>query len=221
MQACSFGQTACSFPFARTLWKDGVIMAVFRATLLFQFANQPPCGFSESYEFSAPSVAAAKTIVAGMPAQRVRWLSQDWSIVGFRLAFESTSLVGEKCKKKYTPVQIGRCPGNPVGQLGAADSPYAAVLVRISFADAAYKPRNFLARGIPDTWWTAGALSIPPGDGNQFLTWFNNMTTVPVGKNAPVPTGCSSNFVPWSSYCVQRVASRKIGRPFGLLRGRR
>ena len=197
-------------------------MPVYKGTLLFQFQNQPPCGFSESFEFSSTSDNTAKLAVSGWPTWRKKWLSSDWKIVGFRLSKETTSLVGTKCKKKFVPVQIGACVGSPAGELGNADSPYTAVYFKITSAGSPHV-RVYLARGIPDTWWSAGALNIPPADGNAFLLWFNQMKggVFQVGVNTPQLSGCSQDFHLWQSYCSVRIASRRIGRPFGLLHGRR
>jgi len=196
-------------------------MPLYKGTMLFEYQGQPPCGFSESYEFEASSVAVAKTRIAAMPTIRIQWLASQWRIVGFRLAEVTMSLVSGKCKKKFVPVSIGACAAGLDGQLGDADTPYTTVLATIK-RQASGHVRNFMARGIPDTWWTTGQLTIPDDDRNRFTAWFNTMkNTNKVGVVFGNPSGCSATLDPWDSYCFKRIASRKIGRPFDLLRGRR
>jgi hypothetical protein len=199
-------------------------MPNYKATLLFTYQGQPPVGFSESYEFFANSDGGAKATVAQMPAQRIKWLASQWKIVGFRLATVTLSGSGGTCKQKFQPLAIGACAGSPSGLLSDADSPFTGVLFKVMFADPDKKPRNYIGRGIPDTWWTSGALSIPNADGNKFLQWFNFMKSVNVGAfkfAAKHALPCPTDLVKWDSYCTQRIAARRIGRPFGLIRGRK
>ena len=199
-------------------------MPQYKGTLLFTYQGSPPVGFSESVEFEADDDDQAKTKIATWPAQRVKWLASQWKIVGFRLALSTISTVSGKCKEKLTPVQIGACVGTPSGLLGDADSPFTGVLFRVTFGNPIKLPRNYIARGIPDDWWAGGVLAIPPGAGTKFLGWFNFMRTQKAGayrfnpKKAPP---CTVDFTRWLSYCTQRIASRRIGRPFGLIRGRK
>jgi len=200
-------------------------MPTYKGTLLFQFQEQPPCGFSESFEFNATSDAAAATKLATWPAKRVTWLAANWKIVGFRLSKLSYASVSGKCKKRYTPISVNACVTTPAGLLTAADTPYTAVLAKFTYIDQTFRPRQYLARGIPDTWWTNASLVIPPFDGNKFLEWFNFMKSIGGGgvvssKGNPAAS-CSESTSRLDQYCVQRIASRRIGRPFGLLRGRR
>jgi len=196
-------------------------MPQYKGTLLISYTGTPACGFSESYEFEAADSVAAQAVVAAWPAQRRKWLAQEWKIVGFRLSSITFTLVSGKCKKTYKPVVIGACPGQPVGLLGNSDTPYTAVLIRISHGPTSgVRARNYLARGVPDTWWTAGALSIPAADGNKFLSWFNYMVGAGTGKAYALPTDCTPTLTKWYQFCVQRISSRRIGRPFFLLRGR-
>ena len=199
-------------------------MPAYKGTLLFTYTGSPPVGFSESIEFEAANDAAAIASIATWPAQRRKWLASQWKIVGFRLALVTLSGSGGTCKPKFKPVQIGACVGTPAGLLGDADSPFTGVLFRVTFNSPTKKPRNFVGRGIPDSWWTAGALSIPAADGNKFLSWFNFMVAQKAGAYGFAPLHalpCPTDLASWKSYCTQRIASRRIGRPFGLIRGRK
>jgi hypothetical protein len=199
-------------------------MPVYKGTLLFSYQGLPPVGFSESIMFNAASDAAAKTSIAAWPAQRRKWLASQWQIVGFRLATVTLSGSGGTCKASFKPVQIGACVGTPGGLLGDADTPFTGVLFRVTFNSPTKRARNYIGRGIPDSWWTAGALSIPAGDGNKFLAWFNYMVSQGAGAYgyaAKKALPCPEDLALWKSYCTQRIASRRIGRPFGLIRGRK
>lgn len=199
-------------------------MAQYKATLLFQFAGPPVCGFSESYEFEASSVAAATAVAANLPAFRAGILSSSWQIIGYRLSAISYTYVSTPkphCVKKYTPVKIIACISPITGALGVTDSPYAAVYYDISMVDPVLRDRRMLIRGIPDTWWDGGVLVDPCPDAGAVVVWFNAFKTAGVGKAYALPSGCSPAFIGWNAYCPKRIASRRIGRPFGLLRGRR
>jgi len=199
-------------------------MPAYKGTLLFNYTGSQPAGFSESIEFTATGDFSAGASLATWPAQRSTWLAQQWSIVGFRLASVINDSVSGKCVQKFAPIQIAACPTPVVGQLGDADSPYAAVLFDIRFNDLAKRIRPFLARGIPDTWWSTGAVNIPAPDLAFFTAWFNFMVTQGAGAfkyNRLHNPPCPSSLTQWFSFCQRRIASRRIGRPFGLLRGRR
>jgi hypothetical protein len=200
-------------------------VALYKGTLLFNYQGTPSVGFSESFEFESSSDTAAKSNLATWPAQRIKWLANQWKIVGFRLARVTGSAVSGKCKKKFAPIQIGACPGNPSGLLSDADTPWTGVLFKISWGNPAQRPRMFIARGVPDTWWSGGQLSIPALDGNKFLAWFNFMRSGAVqgakGYFDPGYPTCTLVTTALSSYCSLRIASRRIGRPFMLIRGRK
>jgi len=197
-------------------------MPFYRGTLLFQRNLSPPCGFSESFEFQRASDSGAASVVRSWPALRSRWLSSDWKIVGSRLASVTTTFVSPStCKRKYTPVSVEACTLDLAGLLGPADSPYTCVYVAFDRLSTGRK-RVYFARGIPDTWWTGGVLSIPNADGNAFLQWFTAMKSeTKFGTLTATAPGCSLANDVYTAYCVKRIASRRIGRPFVLLRGRR
>jgi hypothetical protein len=199
-------------------------MPQYKGTLLFSYVGQPPVGFSESIEFTAETDTDARNKIASWPEQRKAWLASDWRIIGFRLALISHTSTGGICKAKYTPIQIAACAGNLLGDLGNAETPFAGVLFRVSFGVGVKRPRMYVGRGIPNTWWTAGALSIPPDEGGKFLGWFNFMRSQKAGAylyNPKHALPCEPQFTRWFSYCTVRIASRRIGRPFGLIRGRK
>jgi len=212
-------------------------MPLYRGTLLFNFNGPPPCGFTESYGFQASSNSSAAATVSNWPTNRSVFLSSSWQIVGFRCAKVESYLKPAsgtnpaKCAFKYTPVTVQACPAPVPGLAGVTDSPYTAVLIDF-FRDDAIHPRTYMARGIPDSWWTGGVLNIPILDQAAFGSWFNYMhNTVGfgaldrgpnnLGPPKTTPTTCTLGIHPYVSSCIKRIASRRIGRPFDLLRGRR
>jgi hypothetical protein len=212
-------------------------MPKYRGTLLFNFNGPPPAGFSESYGFNDTNDGAAATNVSNWANVRRNFLSNSWQIVGYRVAKVESYLkpasgpTAASCQFKYTPVTIQACPAPVVGLLGVTDTPYTAVLIDF-FRDDAKHPRTYMARGIPDTWWTAGALSIPIADNALLNAWFSYMKNTVgfgaldrgpnnLGPPKTTPSTCTLAIHPYVAMCVKRIASRRIGRPFDLLRGRR
>lgn len=212
-------------------------MAIYRGTMLFEFLQAPVCGFSESFAFTAVDDDDAKNAIATWPAKRKTFLSQRWTIVGFRLAKVESFLPMvtppkvAACKFKFTPVTVQACPAPVAGDLGEADNPYTTVLIDF-FRDDKKHPRAYMARGIPDSWWSNSHISIPPAEQGNFDLWFLNMKNLyhfgaidrgpnNLGPPKEPPTSCNLQIHPYTSNCVRRIASRRIGRPFDLLRGRR
>jgi hypothetical protein len=198
-------------------------MPAYKGTLLFNSTvGTPTTGFSEAFDFTASSDAQAITEVGQWPSRRKAILSNSFSIVGFRLASYSTSVVAGKCKKKLKSIQIDACQPTVVGLLSSQNSPYDGALVRMFRQDKG-KAREWELRGIPDTWIVSGALSIPVLEAGALLTWFQQMGTGGAFGNFTFDkTNCSgANVTPFTTMCPQRLMSRRVGRPFGLLRGRR
>jgi len=198
-------------------------MPQYRVTFLFQASTTPPVGFSESWEMQFASDNLAAAAVPALVAKRATWLADGWVIAGARLSLLAiTAGTGGKCKITYSPVLLAGCVLNVPGALSANDNPYAAIYFQFKRGSTG-KRRVYLARGVPDTWFANGGVSIPAADGNKFLSWFNYMkNSFSFGKavgNAPT---CNAITIdPYTEYCLKRFASRRVGRPFGLLRGRR
>jgi len=198
-------------------------MPVYRGTLVMNSTvGTPTTGFTESFDFQISSDGQAITEVSSWPARRALILSSSFTIVGWRLAKYSASVVAGKCKKKLTSIQIDACLVPQVGTLGPQNSPYDGALVRM-FRDDKGKAREWELRGIPDTWIDSGALTIPVMDMSLLNAWFASLkATAGIGKFIFGKTDCSNQGIAlFTSICVQRLMSRRIGRPFGLLVGRR
>jgi len=106
-----------------------------------------------------------------------------------------------------------------------SDTPWAAVLIEMTknpITGVDSKPRQQQMRGIPDTWWTAAALDIPAADMGAVQGFFNYITQALAGF-AGGQVRIVDNALTLQRYrgiCLKRISSRRIGRPFGLLRGR-
>jgi len=202
-------------------------MPFYRLTAMIQFGAQPPCGFSESWDFLAADDAGAIAQGNSFPKERAALMSQDWSIIGVRLS--RIAIVGfPDCKKKFEPVQTAICPAVQRGLIPSdADTPWAAVLVRVGTKQSTPsvgtvpRPRMWQLRGIPDSWWT-GVLSIPgpeQAEIRKFCKYLRDQLTA--GHVVP-NSGCTEfGLQLYTDCCVKRISNRQIGRPFFLLRGRR
>jgi len=196
----------------------------FRATLMFQFdKSKPPAGFSETWEFQASTDEGAGEIVTELATQRIKILSEDWTIIGARLATLGLSAT-PPAKIVQTYVSLNACVMNHEGELGVSDTVWAAVRYKIAtFPHVTYpgsRPRQYLIRGIPDTWWNASELSIPKADDVKVNAFLGYIINKPFGHFVVDDLGAIA-FVNYRNQCGPFPSNRKIGRPFGLLRGRR
>jgi len=214
-------------------------MPVIKQTMFFQFSGSPACGFSESWTYQG-TLAQSPTVLNNLILRRVEVLSQSWTITGGRSAVltpKNKTTPSNHCIIAEQMVQPLVCPVGQVGKLGKADTPWTALLISLfkkptgsSTTDLfnAGKPRQEQLRGIPDSWWTDAALSIPPLDLVALNTFMGLIvgTTPGFGQyklevTASPPDDCTASFNRYSNWCIRRISSRRIGRPFGLLAGQR
>lgn len=194
-------------------------MAMYRGTLFFSFAGPPADGWTEKVDFVAPSNSSAQTILQQIVTARQYTLSQSISIVGVKLATVASKLSTKTTKYFLAQTKIFLCPDVSVGKgfLSVVDTPNAAVLVQVEYTGYS-RIGNYQVRGIPDTWWDGGALT-PAAQAINF--YFQFLGRIPMqlfhvnkttGVLTPYPMQCAH---------LNRISSRRTGRPFGLLRGRR
>jgi len=195
----------------------------YRGTLLFQHNNpSPPAGFSETWEWESSSDDIAGTTLEQLAQQRVKILSEDWTIIGSRLARLESAGPGGPILQVYVSTET--CVMNHIGELGAGDMVQAAVRYKINpFPNVNYagaRPRQWQVRGIPDDWWASGSLSIPKAADvkiNGFLGWIIAQQF----GHFVLGDGGALVHIFYRNWCGPFPSNRKIGRPFGLLRGRR
>jgi len=192
-------------------------MAQYRVYLIFNFNSEPICGFSERYDFFAASDSSATAAAQTIKLARRKFLSEDWTIVAVRLALLVPKVVEDECK--ILARRIILCPeiAPGIGQLGPADTPTSAVFTDF-FYRAVPKPSHRQFRGIPDDWWEGTELT----KARDFIGSFcNTLKGIPHNKTVS-NTDCTS-LTGFELKCcaTRRISERRVGRPFGLLRGRR
>lgn len=203
-------------------------MPVIKQTMLFEFQGNPVCGFSESWTYQGSEAGAAANLNQ-LILLRKTVLSQNWRIIGGRSAVIEAVTIGETCKIRTRMLQPLVCPTSVLGLLGQADTPWTALYVQLfkrastsqtAGANFAGKPRNELLRGIPDSWWETHTLSIPAVDLGALNAFFIGIIAQ-YGQVKKSSTECALEFFGYKNWCIKRIANRRIGRPFFLLRGRR
>jgi len=202
-------------------------MSFYRGTWFFQFGGQPPCGFSESWEFEAASDALAIAQLQPFFKERAGPMSNDWTIIGARLSRLSAVLAPD-CKIIAEAVQMPICFKQQAGLIASdADTPWAAVLVDINTQQATPslpsppRPRRWQCRGIPDSWWQ-GVLQIPADEAGKLLTFCKYLKDGLGAGKVKANSGCNGLGIQlYTACCIKRISNRQIGRPFNLLRGRR
>jgi len=203
-------------------------MPIYRHTMFMQFNNAAPAvGFSETWAAEHSSDTNARNKMQTLITERTKVLSSTWTIMGGRIGKLSTSGTGSSMKIVESMVAPVNCQNGVAGQLGDSDTPWAAILVQFGKITSTTVPKNRPRmeqfRGIPDDWWTAGALSIPAGDAAKLQAFFSfllNPTSFGAGqpKLSTTPALVFLNYLP---PCLKRISNRRIGRPFGLIRGRK
>jgi len=206
-----------------------------KVTMQMTFTKSgPPTGFSESWCRSLPGSPSDQTVrdtaqawSQVLAARRLTCLSEDWKITGIRTAELVVATNGAgKCYWKATEIGIIACPNTLTGKEGPADTPWTSVYAVLG---AGSHPRRQQMRGVPDIIWASGAFNAPlatqkfnsflnlvaPATPNEFGAWKLSFAT---GSG-----DCASKarVERYQSWCIKRASSRRIGRPFDLLRGRR
>jgi hypothetical protein len=185
-------------------------------TFLYNFGGQPQAGFSETWYTVASDQDTAVARMAGYLALRRPLLASQWRFVGARLA--SLIVFGGKVKAK----SVYLCPElQPFNGTGAdTDAPTTALLIRFTLGTISEpKRRNQQLRGIPDGWWNAGELAISNADRAKVNSWCNGLRAGQIGQLQRVGNDLFTNIVRCCD--IRRISERRIGRPFGLLRGSR
>jgi len=206
----------------------------FRVSMQMSYtASGPPCGFTEQWAKAlpgSPSDTNAHQVMqqwaTDLIDMRVRCLSSDWRVTGTRISELFPDTGEDGCFWRAEQLGLITCPNVRVGRLGVTDSPWSAVYVKIGVASA---PRRQLMRGGPDTWWNGGVFQRDTAI--QQLQPFLNFVAPPAANAngawkfsfsaGSSPCSERARVEPYQRWCVERYASRRIGRPFGLLRGRR
>lgn len=195
-------------------------MPAYRVTMLIQFNGQPPCGFSERWDVESATRDTAKIVAQNLANARAKFLSGSWTILIVRIG--ELSVVETLGKKRIKQTVINLCPeiSSQAGLLPASDIPNGAVYVKCLF-QSGFKPRSQQFRGVPDIWWTEAASSFSVI--RPYITRYSNALRLNQFGRAAITSGESPTVAVVKLDCmdVRRVSSRRTGRPFGLLRGRK
>jgi len=203
-------------------------MPVYRFTMMMQHNTAAPAvGFSESWSANATSDTNARNKMQTLIQQRTEVLSQSWTIQGGRIARLEYQASPAPPKIVERLVQPLVCNAGTAGKLGVTDTPWAAVLVqmnKVSLDDVTVRtrPREQQVRGIPDTWWTGGALDIPAADLAKLQGFFSYLISpLQFGAGQARIVDAAVFLQRFNGICLKRISNRRIGRPFGLIRGRK
>jgi len=203
-------------------------MPQYRATMFMEGEFIPPSGFSESWEFDRTDDSAAKSVALSMVGERKKAMSQNWAIRAVRLAKLLPIGSGETCRLKQEAVSIEGCISDSQGLLGPTDTPWTAIYIEMPTRQSTPsvglppRPRRYQMRGIPDTWWDGANQQLLPASEPVIAAWLQWVINTLQAGDAKINPGCTAvRIQPYASFCTRRISSRRIGRPFGLLRGRR
>lgn len=203
-------------------------MGVYKATLMFEGEFLPASGFSESWEFERTTDEQASSAALDAVGERRKALSQNWAIRSVRLARLLPTGSGPTCKIRQEAVSIIGCINDSQGLLGPTDTPWTAVYIEVPTRQSAPsvglppRPRRYQMRGIPDSWWDGTNQELTPAASPIIAAWMQWVINTLQAGDAKNNAGCTATRIqPYVTHCIRRISSRRIGRPFGLLRGRR
>jgi len=192
-----------------------------RVLLRFTWTGSPIAGFSERYDFELDSdgETAAREIAMRVAIARAQVLANNWSIWQVAVGRVAPKLSAKTGKHFAAFTKLQLCPevGPAVGKLGTTDTPWQALYVLQKFQGASHPVARQL-RGVPDTFFDGGVTTRGVQVVNKF---FDFLLTVPQYEHRVNKT--TGAMVASRLICstIQRISSRRTGRPFLPLRGRR
>jgi len=161
-------------------------------------------GCSETYFVDVADYDAATAEAGLLLLDRVGILCDTWAIVYSRISLPTVA--GDSV------VSFANTPGENVG---TSVDPWSALLTRLE-AGELHRGRKFL-HGVPEGAFNAdGSYNPANGSAAAFDTYFDRTKTAPYQLKAAGPT-----FIDVTNHIPLRMASHRIGRPFGLQVGRR
>lgn len=203
-------------------------MPIYKATMFVEGEFIPPTGFSESWEFERSEDSAAQSVALEMVGQRRQVLSNNWAVRAVRLARLLVTGAGPTCGIRNEAVNISGCIADSQGLLGATDTPWTAIYIEMPTRQSTPsvglppRPRRYQLRGIPDSFWDGATQQIDPTAPPIIAAWLTWVINTLQAGDAKPNSGCTQLRVqPYTTHCIRRISSRRIGRPFGLVRGRR
>lgn len=193
-------------------------MPFYRVTMIFNWDLQPPTGFSERYDFEAGSDDAAQARANQFVTARLKTMSSSWFTQAVRLSKLAFATIGGKAKVVQRGVLLCTDLILKPGKLTTADTPAAAVYYQWQFQDVP-KPSVRMFRGIPDDAWDGGKVT-DAWKGKAEVMQFT-MQTLGVARTTINTAGTAIEQHPLHCWVFKRIASKRVGRPFGPLHARR
>lgn len=183
----------------------------FNSTLI------PIAGWSETYFLEATDYTHAQSLLSPLATQRLGMMSSDCELVGGLIS--DTDVKGDSFPTGLTFPQVGTWAP-------AATDPTANITLALNlkfFAGPGKRGTRFL-HGLPTTQVAAGGYKSFTAPFvtklNTFLALVQSSTNLGTRiKGAVAPP--FYNFSQYTSFQINNLEKRDIGRPFGLLVGRR
>jgi hypothetical protein len=193
----------------------------FRVTLLFADNFNPLAGYSERYDFNDGGSGQSfwtDTATQLVRARRII-LSSNWQIQNVKISTVVPKLSAKTGKWFNAATQIQLCPGidGGAGVLGVSDPTNTAFYIRQKYQGLSRTVARQL-RGYPDTFWDQAKIQPTAGVINTFLGFLASIPQIEISTNKTTGASAAHNLMCSS---IQRISSRRTGRPFLPLRGRR
>lgn len=236
------------------IWRF-VAMPNYKYTVgIERLSGSPKAGFTETWYFSRAGDDAARNAVTGYLVERAKCLSNSWQVG----TFTRLSRLQDNCRRTLpagrtkwccVPRVAGKvqclCPAPLTGRLGVGDQGWDGILVEYCTdpvqhtgcfkCESLMRPivRQFIMRGIPDDWYSAGEMNPSVTQRNDIRNFVEGYIkdTLRAGSVA-CDDACSDTeaasctaviYQRFFHVCIKwtRPVKRSTGRPFFLPRGRR
>lgn len=180
-------------------------MATYALTLAIN-KSSGSTGCSETYYVDSASYADADILLVALVAARVAILASIWEVVWGRVSLEGVA--GDSILEYFR--EAGDITADPAD----VAQPWTALLTRLE-AGPGDRGRKFL-HGCPEDFWTDSLVYDPGNPNNADVQAYLDLT-----GSAPYLLKTDGGFVEVTAHSALRATSHRIGRPFGLLVGRR
>lgn len=182
------------------------------------FINGGNFGWSEVYPMNVADYPTAVTNMTTTLTKRLALLVSDLAVVGMRIS--DSDVKGDSYPTGLTFPQVGTFAVAP------ADATYNADLaIRAEFVGALTQRSQRWIRGLPKSQVSNVGAYAPTGPFTTALTSYLAQVLSTCAAAHRIPGAVTAPFYTFTNYSgytlVGNLLSRKLGRPFGLSRGRR
>ena len=197
-------------------------MPLHKAVLVFgsNIANRP-AGWTDVFYVDQADLSAATDAGKAIANERVKALHQDFTLQWLRVS-KNIPVFPKPAARRQRNASLSRLDiDGSLGPRSGADIPGVAAHIRLQNANGSAF-RNWLLRGVPDTWWDQDDDKVAKAAINQWLPGFlgvlqaqaTNLLTFVTNPAGYVPVPISKGFFEFMTH-------RNTGRPFVPFRGRR